>query len=221
MKVRPTASQRGFDLVPAILQGFLMVDIKQFESIKHKHGGYASWAVWADAAKNPKSNIGNMSIFDFDSNPGLLPVLKTNIIMVGLNISRLFSEPLRNFHDPNPRAHDFKLRYAFQNTAYYGAYMTDVIKNLVMIDSNHVLRSLKEYPALVIQNISTLREELHDLDCRVPIILAFGAGAYTILRENLDRCEYSALIRLIHYSYRIGEDKYREVVLGQISEALT
>jgi len=54
-----------------------MVDIKQFESIKQKHGDRASWVVWADAAENPKSNTGNMSIFYLDSNAGLLQVVKT------------------------------------------------------------------------------------------------------------------------------------------------
>jgi len=98
-----------------------MVDEKQFESIKQKHGGYASWAVWADAGAKPKSNMGDMSIFDLDSNPALMDALRHDVIMVGLNISRSFCEPFRNFHDSNPRANDLKIRYAFQNTEYYGA----------------------------------------------------------------------------------------------------
>jgi hypothetical protein len=99
-----------------------MIDIRHLELIKQKHGGYASWAVWKDVAKKPKSNMGDMTIFDLDSNPALLEVLKTNFIMVGLNISRSFSEPFRNFHDASATANDFKIRYAFQNTQYSGAY---------------------------------------------------------------------------------------------------
>ena len=198
------------------------MDIRQFESIKKKHGSYASWAVWADATEKPKSNMGDMSIFDLSSNPALLQVLKPNVIMVGLNIasfSRLLPEPFRNFHDPHPSANDFKIRYAFRDTKYYGAYMTDIIKRVGMIDSKDLLAHLKANPDLVEQNIATLREELRDLSCSGPTILAFGAGAHKIIRDNLRSEEYSRLIKLTHYSHQIGKEKYRETVLHQINQA--
>jgi hypothetical protein len=199
-----------------------MIDIGQFESIKRKHGSYASWAVWADAGEKPKSNMGDMSVFDLGSNPTLLHVLKTNVIMVGLNIasfSRLLPEPFRNFHDPNRSANDFKIRYAFRDTEYYGAYMTDVIKRVGMIDSKDLLAHLKANPGLVEQNIKNFLEELRDLNCSSPTILAFGVGAYKILRDNLRGEEYSRLIKLTHYSHQISKEKYREAVLQQINQA--
>src|SRR5690348_1240745 len=105
-----------------------MLEAKRFEFIKQVHGGYGSWAVWADASQKPKSNVGDMTIFDVDANPTLMRVLKKDVVMVGLNISRSSSEPFRNFHDSDPRANDFKIRYAFKGTGFYGAYMTDIIK---------------------------------------------------------------------------------------------
>jgi hypothetical protein len=164
-----------------------MITVEHFESIKKKHGGYASWAVWAEATERPKSNIGNMSIFDLGSNPDLTQVLKNTVVMVGLNISRSLSEPFRNFHDSNPRANDFKIRYAFQNTEYYGAYMTDIIKDLEMINSNDVLKHLKADPALIRTNVSRFREELRDLNAREPIIwcLAVALTKSSKTRLNL------------------------------------
>ena len=90
-------------------------------------------------------------LYGFFSRGGwsLLSVLKNNVVMVGLSISQSFSEPFRNFHDSNPSANDFKIRYAFQNTEYYGAYMTDIIKGLEMINSKDVLRHLETDPALI------------------------------------------------------------------------
>ena len=85
-----------------------MIDTQQFETIKQKHGGYASWAAWAVAAEKPKSNMGDVSRFE---NESVLSLLKNDVVMVGLNISRAVSEPFTNFHDPNPRANDFKIRY--------------------------------------------------------------------------------------------------------------
>jgi hypothetical protein len=199
-----------------------VIDIRQFESIKEKHGSYASWAVWAHAAEKAKSNVGNLSVFDLVSNPALLHVLKTNVIMVGLNIAsgpRLRPEPFGNFHDPTRSANDFKIRYAFRDTEYYGAYMTDIIKRVGMLDSKDLLAHLKAHPTLVGQNIENFREELCDLSCLAPTILAFGVGAYSIIRDNLRTAEYSKLIKLTHYSHRISKEKYREAVLRQINEA--
>jgi hypothetical protein len=80
----------------------------QFELISRKHGSYASWAVWAAATRGPKSNIDDLTILDVGATPTTLQVLKNDIIMVGLNISRSFAERFRNFHDPSPSANDFK-----------------------------------------------------------------------------------------------------------------
>jgi len=166
--------------------------------------------------------MGDMNVFDLASNPALLHVLKTNVIMVGLNIAsvpRLRPEPFGNFHDPSPSANDFKIRYAFRDTEYYGAYMTDIIKRVGMLDSKDLLAHLKAHPALVEQNIENFREELCDLNCSAATILAFGVGAYNIIRDNLRTAEYSKLIKLTHYSHQISKEKYREAVLQQINEA--
>src|SRR5215469_6544129 len=173
-----------------------MVSVEQFESIKKKHGGYASWAVWAEATRKPKSNMGDIGIFDLSSNPNLTHILKNSVVMVGLNISRSFSEAFRNFHDSNPRANDFKIRYAFQNTEYYGAHMTDIIKDFEMINSKDVLKYLNENPAVIKRNVDRFREELRDLESREPIILAFGVTAYKIIKNELKQWEYSKLVML-------------------------
>src|ERR1700730_5970535 len=144
-----------------------MIEIQQFENIKHKHGSYASWAVWADASEKPKSNMGDVSHF---KNEGVLSLLQNGVVMVGLNISRPVSEPFINFHDPNPRANDFKIRYAFKNSAYYGAYMTDIIKFLEEVYSKNVMKYLKERPEIVEQNLKTFREKMKDLKATAPIV---------------------------------------------------
>jgi hypothetical protein len=91
-----------------------MITIEKFETIRNKYGNYASWALWVKQTDKPKSNIGDMRIFDQDFNPNLLNSINTDVVMVGLNISRSFSEHFKNFHDDYPRANDFKIRYAFE-----------------------------------------------------------------------------------------------------------
>jgi hypothetical protein len=106
---RPAGASGWYGLVE-------LIDRTRFDLIKCKHGGYSSWAVWAPATRGPKSNVGDLSIFDVAVNPTILQTLKSSVIMVGLNISRTFDEPFRNFHDQNPNANDFKIRYAFTDT---------------------------------------------------------------------------------------------------------
>lgn len=198
-----------------------LIDQEAFDLIKRKYGSYSSWAVWAPATKGPKSNISDLSLFDLAANPAMLHTLNPAVVMVGLNISRSFDEPFRNFHDPSPRANDFKIRYAFAHTPYYGSYMTDIIKNVEMVKSTDLQNHLRVNPALVRSNIAMFREELCDLPCRQPTILAFGMAAFSLLAEHLLPAEYLSLIRLTHYSHQIGKEKYRETVLAQVSaEAL-
>lgn len=194
-----------------------MIDRERFELIGRKHGRYASWAVWVAATRGPKSNIDDLSILDVAKCPTTLQVLKNDIIMVGLNISRSFAERFRNFHDPYTRANDFKIRYAFTNTNYYGAYMTDIIKDVEMKNSAELLKYLEASPSLVRSNVEAFREELRDLGSEKPTILAFGSAAHTLIAQNISRHEYSKLVRLTHYSYRIGKEKYRATVFAQIN----
>lgn len=190
-----------------------MIDKQQFENIKQKHGSYASWAVWADASEKPKSNMGDVSHFE---NESILGLLKNDVVMVGLNISRPVCKPFHNFHDSNPSANDFKIRYAFKNSPYYGAYMTDIIKFLEEVDSRNVLRHLKEHPARIEENLKIFREEMRDIKATAPIILAFGKDTYKLLTETLSKNEYCKLIRLTHYSHQIGKEAYKAAVLKEI-----
>lgn len=200
-----------------------VIDLETFNLVKHKHGGYASWAVWASPTRGPKSDVGDLRIFDLAANPTTLETLNNNVVMVGLNISRPFTpftEPFRNFHDSNPNAQDFKIRHAFAGTPYYGAYMTDVIKNTAMGKSSNLRNHLRKHPELAHSNISTFREELRDLRCQRPTILAFGADAHSLLAASLLAGEYASLIRLTHYSHRIGKQDYRAAVLAQIASQI-
>jgi len=195
-----------------------MLSQNQYELIREKHGKYASWAVWVKGSDKPKSNMGDMAIFD---DKLVLSLLRANVLMVGLNLSRFtISEPFRNFHDPSPTAQDYKIRFAFRDTEYYGAYMTDIIKGVVEVDSKNIPKHLKENPGVLVNSLKIFRQELRDLGAVSPLILAFGRIAYDIIKENLSSAEYGKLIRLTHYSHQISKEKYREAVLKEIQQAL-
>jgi hypothetical protein len=95
---------------------------KQFLEIKSKYGHSSSWAIWADAGLKPKSNVGDLTVFDHERNKQLLSQLNPNVVMVGLNISRRIGNPFGNFHDSRPQSQDYKLRYAFKDLVLWGLH---------------------------------------------------------------------------------------------------
>lgn len=196
-----------------------MISKQKFEDIKEKYGDVASWAVWAKTGNSPKSNIGDVSVFDIDKNSEILKLLNVNVVMVGFNFSRNvnFIEKFKNFHDSNPMGQDYKIRYAFEGTDFYGAYMTDVIKNFVMVDSTDVKKYLKLNVQFLKDSVSSFKNELVDIGSEKPVILAFGNDVYAILKNNLEKECYSKLIKITHYSHHISKENYKEKVLQEIS----
>ena len=197
-----------------------MVDRETFDRIKLKHGGYASWAVWAPTTGRAKSGIGDLDVLDPDRNPTLLETLRNDVVMLGLNLARDRPRPLGNFHDFRGRAQDFKIRYAFAGTPYYSAYMTDLIKEVVELKASNAVRQFKESALLVGRNLQVLFDELTDLRCNAPTIIAFGGDVYRLARDIVPANQYSHLVRVRHYSdYSRSKEEYREEVLADLASA--
>ena len=195
-----------------------MIDQTRLDLIRRKHGTYASWAVWAPPSGAPKSNMGNLDVLDERANPAVLATLNPGVDMIGLNLSRFRPDkPFLNFHDPSAVANDFKIRFAFSGTGFWGAYMTDAIKEVVEPVSRHLLDDLKVHPEVVSRNMESLRVELADLGHPRPVVLAFGGAAYSLLNQNLGPDDYSRLVKITHYSHRISKENYKEAVHQQIA----
>jgi hypothetical protein len=193
------------------------MDRETFELIKQKHGAYASWAVWAEATGRPKSNVGDLSVLDPDQNPMLLQTLRNDVVMVGLNLSRLVAGPFANFHDTRSAGQDYKIRYAFTGSSYYGAYMTDLITGVVVLHSGDLMRHIASDPHLIRENVHRLLDEFDDLRCASPTMIAFGKDAYELAARNVPSSRYSRLVRVMHYSNRISKEDYREHVLADLA----
>ena len=193
-----------------------MLDRDTFDLIKQKHGAYASWAVWAEPTGKPKSNVGDVSVLDPNHNPTLLQTVRNDVVMVGLNLSRFPPVSFGNFHDPRPEGQDYKIRYAFAGTPYYGAYMTDLIKGIVMLESSNLRRHLAANPSLASGNVHRLLEEFDDLNCGTPTLIAFGTDAYQLAAKYVPPSRYSRLVRVTHYSHYVSKEEYRERVLAEL-----
>jgi len=196
-----------------------MVERATFDLIRRKHGAYASWAIWAHPTARPKSNTGDLSVLDPELNPALLRALRPEVVMVALNLSRFSPEPFGNFHDASPESQDYKIRYAFADTPYYGAYMTDFIKEFVMLKSIDLRRHLAAIPTLVGENVRKLLEEFADLGCESPTLIAFGNDAYRLAAQHVPSNRRSRLVGITHYSHYISKERYREQVLAAVGSS--
>ena len=186
----------------------------EFEFIKSKYQYWSSWAVWAEEGDTPKSNVGDLSVFDLKRNPKLLEILNPNIVLVALNISRGdITKPFANFHDSRPEATDFKIRYATKDTILWGAYMTDIIKDFEEKVSGKVQRFLKDNRDFEKENIKFFLKELSEVGAINPTLIAFGNVAFDILKRNLK--EKFNIVKIPHYAARPGKEKYREQVANE------
>lgn len=188
------------------------------KNISEKFGWCSSWAVWAEEGKKPKSNIGDLSIFDFNKNPKVRDVIHSNYVAVGLNISggKDF-ETFSNFHSPNPSGQDYKLRFAFRGTPMWGCYLTDILKNFPEVSSSKVAKFIRDNPRELQPHFDLFREEVQLLRAENSVFLGLGSLATKLVRQALP--VDAKVIQLRHYSDYVSKENYRNEVLGALREA--
>lgn len=185
-----------------------MVSQNEFNFIKSKYQYWSSWAIWADQGDTPKSNVGDLSVLDPNTNPKLLSTLNPNIALVALNISRGdITLPFGNFHDARSEATDYKIRYATNDTPLWGAYMTDIIKDFEEKISGKVKSYLRENRDFEKENVDFFVQELSDIGATNPTLIAFGNESYDILKRNLNN-EFK-IHKIPHYANYSSKEKYR------------
>ena len=123
-----------------------------YELVKKKYGYCASWAIWADEGKTPKSNMDDVSFFDDDQ---IHTKLNPDIILLALNFSKdiKFENNFQNFHGKGGGA--YKLRLMLKGTSFLGAYMTDIIKDLPEKDANKAYKIWKN-PVIILAHSRTV-----------------------------------------------------------------
>ena len=118
--------------------------------------------------------------------------------------------PFANFHDPRPQGQDYKIRFAFSGTPYYGAYMTDIIKGVVLPKGEWATRlEFRTHRSLIRESVAGLLVEFADLNCVSPMLIAFGADAHRLAVEHIPPTHYSRLLRVRPYSDYMSQEEYR------------
>lgn len=187
-----------------------MITREKFDFVKEKYSHFASWAIWAHEDKTPKSNMGDLTVLDPETNKNLLSKLNPNVVLVALNFSKgSIIEPFGNFHSYRGTATDYKTRYALRDSPYWGGYMTDIIKDYSEIESGKLVEYLKTNKAFERSNVEFFRQELRDIGADEPKLVAFGNAVYAILKRNLPEFE---IVKIPHYAHYMSKEKYREQI---------
>lgn len=203
--------------------GGMAITREQFEKVRSELGEHTSWAVWSAVGEKPKSNVGDLSIFnDEEKLTATLQKLNPDIVLAGLNgstgdeSSSYNAESFANFHSSWSRATDYKIRFATVGTALEGAFMTDIIKHHYETDSTIVGRDLRKNPEYERFKVEEFFDEITQLS-RTPIIFAFGGMGYELITKyNNGRFEVH---KLYHYAFTMSKEKFREETIKTLAIA--
>ena len=190
------------------------MDKKTYELIKKKHGGYASWAIWAIPevweGAGSRANMNDVSFFEDDQ---ILTKLNPNIVLVALNFSNdaEFEKDFQNFHGEGRGCCDYLIRLMLKDTPFWGAYMTDIIKGLPEKKSEKAMEIWKNDPPLRSSCIESFEQELKDIGAVDPYIVCLGSDVYKILKKHLPSNYTIAEPYSYHYSaWHIKDEKHIE-----------
>ena len=190
------------------------MDKKTYELIKKKHGGYASWAIWAIPevweGAGSRANMNDVSFFEDDQ---ILTKLNPNIVLVALNFSNdaEFEKVFQNFHGEGRGCCDYLIRLMLKDTPFWGAYMTDIIKRTPAKKSEKAMEIWKNKPELRSRCIETFEQELKDIGAVDPYIVCLGTDVYKILKQHLPSNYTIAEPYSYHYSaWHIKDEKHLE-----------
>jgi hypothetical protein len=127
------------------------MDETQYLSICRKYGDYSSWAIWNHEDEADPTIIESH-----------IEELNAKHVFIAYNASRtegyIGHGPWANFRGWK---HDRKLKFACNDTALRGSYLTDLFKGIKEVNSKNVLNYLT--PEVVNDNVSFFLEEISDI----------------------------------------------------------
>jgi hypothetical protein len=193
-----------------------------FDEVQQRWGEHSSWAVWklSRPDEKAKAHVGNLDVLNPDLNPELLESLTPEVVLVGLNASSREGDalPWGNFHDSSSRANDYKLRFAAEDTHFWGAYLTDALVNFPETDSRVVRAYMKAHPEEVTAQLDRLEAEILSLGVADPVLVGLGGAAFDLIRRRFGG--RWRVVKVTHYSHFLGPFALREEMLTTIDQAL-
>lgn len=181
----------------------MAVNRSDFQHLETKYGRFVSWAIW-----NPTNRKCPKIIDD------KLARLNPSIVMIGLNVSANLENSWSNFHIGR---NDGKLMYAFNDSDYRGAYMTDLIKEEVEPNSKKIMDRIRSGELDVKPHVSVFLEEMADIGANDnSLFIIFGGDASAQFRKHLGK-KFPNRVFCRHYSDRVRTDRWAIETLEKLA----
>ena len=189
-----------------------MIEKNKFLSIKEKYGKVCSFAIWKrDVAKTTKPTIQSWDMSSF-VNPDL-SLFKTNVVILGLNVSKQLVSMDPNYNDAafvnfHSGVRDYRLMKAlFQLPDYYGSYMTDIYKYFTNKSAKEVIDYFEANPKEEEKQFNAFEEEINFV-CgpEKPLFILCGNDVKKAFSRFNNNNKYNSII-IPHYSSNGGVTK--------------
>jgi hypothetical protein len=161
-------------------------DQSRLNDLAASYGMYSSWAVW-----NPAKPADAAIIADH------VAELNTSAVLVALNISRPIPAHWQNFHSQD---HARKLMYAFNESPFRGAYMTDLIKGEVETKAGRLSAKVSSGGINLRKHVDTFRAEMGGVGVHEhSLFILFGNKVEQLFAAHLG-VVYPNHVKCPHYS---------------------
>jgi hypothetical protein len=88
--------------------------------------------------------------------------------------------------------------------------MTDIIKDFEEKISGNVLQYLRSNKDFELQNVQLFEQEISDLKCSDPLIIAFGNITFDIMNKHFG--QKFRIKKVMDYSQQISKENYKTIV---------
>jgi hypothetical protein len=161
-------------------------DQSMLNDLAARYGMYSSWAVWNPAKPADSAIIANH-----------VAELRASVVLVALNISRPIPNHWQNFHSHD---HARKLMYAFNESPYRGAYITDLIKGEVETKAGRLSAKVSSGGINLREHVDTFRAEMDDVGVHEnSLFILFGKKVAQLFAGHLG-VVYPNHVGCPHYS---------------------
>ena len=172
------------------------MDRTKFLRLTEKYGDCSSWAIW-----NPKDEADPTIIESH------IEALNAKHVFVALNA---WGDFVRNLPWANFRGgkHDRKLKYACNDTALRGSYLTDLFKRIEevkagKVQENLTLEDIKKHVSLFVEEMSEIGTT------KETIYIILGVNCREMFKKHfLEKLGDVKVIPYYHYSYTLPDERW-------------
>lgn len=181
----------------------MAISPEQFNELEARYGLYSSWAIWnPDDPRDASVIRRNLA----DLNP--------RVVMVGLNVSAPLPYAWANFRIGR---NDRKLVHTFNEGRFRGAYMTDIVKGEVEVNSGNIRKRIKSGELDIAKHVETFHQEMADVGADENSLFILFGGLVQELFGNYLSTSFPRHLACRHYAVYGSSEMWAKDTLQRLN----